>query len=150
MVKGRDKAGNEAISDVQRFTTATDTREPKITNLFVEGSTSRQQKDTVQIIVSWSTDEPATSQVEYAEGTGAAYSYSTQVDENLTFNHIVLISDLEPSKVYHLRAISKDDAGNKTTSSDTVTITPKGQESALNLVIFNLQEVFGFIENFRD
>jgi len=150
VVKGRDKAGNEAISDVQRFTTATDTREPKITNLFVEGSTSRQQKDTVQIIVSWSTDEPATSQVEYAEGTGAAYSYSTQVDENLTFNHIVLISDLEPSKVYHLRAISKDDAGNKTTSSDTVTITPKGQESALNLVIFNLQEVFGFIENFRD
>jgi len=63
----------------------------------------------------------------------------------LTFNHLVTISGLTPSKVYHLRAISKDKAGNIGNSIDTVTITPKATENALNLVITNLQEAFGFI-----
>ena len=39
----------------------------------------------------------------------------------------------------------KDKAGNVGNSIDTVTITPKATENALNLVITNLQEVFGFI-----
>jgi phosphodiesterase/alkaline phosphatase D-like protein len=38
-VKGRDSQGNEAISDLQRFTTATDTRPPAIINLKVIGGT---------------------------------------------------------------------------------------------------------------
>jgi len=61
----------------------------------------------------------------------------------------VIISGLTPSKVYHLRAISKDKAGNIGNSIDTVTITPKATENALNLVITNLQEAFGFIGNLK-
>jgi len=67
----------------------------------------------------------------------------------LTFNHLVIISGLTPSKVYHLRAIAKDKAGNIGRSIDTVTITPKATENALNLVITNLQEAFGFIGNLK-
>jgi len=154
VVKGRDKIGNEAVSDSQRFTTATDTRPPQISELHVEGAaipptTTTAQESTAQLIVSWNTDEPGTSQVEFGEGTGTTYSSKTQEDSNLTFNHLVIISGLTPSKVYHLRAISKDKAGNIGNSIDTVTITPKATENALNLVITNLQEAFGFIGNLK-
>jgi hypothetical protein len=99
--------------------------------------------------VSWNTDEPATSQVEFGEGTGSDYSSKTQEDSNLTNNHLVIISGLSPSKVYHLRSISKDKAGNVGNSIDTVTITPKATDNALNLVITNLQAAFGFIGGFK-
>jgi hypothetical protein len=149
IVKGRDKAGNEAASDSQRVTTATDTRPPQISSLHVEGSnpltSNSSQQSTAQLIVSWNTDEPGTSQVEFGEGTGTTYSQKTQEDSNLTSNHMVIISGLTPSKVYHLRAISKDKAGNIGNSIDNVTITLKATENALNLVIGNLQQAFGFL-----
>jgi len=150
VVKGRDKIGNEASSDTQRFTTATDTRPPQISELKVEGVpippvSGTAQESTAQLIISWNSDEPASSQVEFGEGTGNTYSSKSQEDSNLTFNHIVIISNLTPSKVYHLRAISKDKADNVGNSIDTVTITPKATENALNLVITNLQQAFGFL-----
>jgi hypothetical protein len=149
-VKGRDKVGNEAVSDIQTFTTATDTRPPQIENLRVEGSTSvvstgANQQAYAQLVISWDTDEPSTSQVEIGEGTGTTYAQRSQEDRNMTTNHIVILSNLTPSKVYHLRAISKDIGGNIGYSLDTVTITPKSTDSALDLVIGNLSEVFGFL-----
>jgi hypothetical protein len=142
--------GNEAVSDIQTFTTATDTRPPQIENLRVEGSTSvvstgANQQAYAQLVISWDTDEPSTSQVEIGEGTGTTYAQRSQEDRNMTTNHIVILSNLTPSKVYHLRAISKDIGGNIGYSLDTVTITPKSTDSALDLVIGNLSEVFGFL-----
>ncbi len=150
VVRGRDKAGNEAVSDAQRLTTATDTRPPQIAELSVKGSvvpqvSSTAQESVAQVIVSWNTDEPATSQVEFGEGTGTSYAQKTQQDDNLTTNHLVIVSGLSPSKVYHLRAISADAAGNIGRSIDTVTITPKTIDNALDLVISNLREAFGFL-----
>ena len=148
-IKGRDKAGNETQSDPQRVTTATDTRPPLISNLKVEGTAiqanSANGQASAQLVVSWDTDEPSTSQVEYGEGTGATYALKTQEDANLTTNHLVVISGLTPSKVYHVRAGSKDEQNNIGNSVDTVVITPKSTESALNLVIGSLQQVFGFL-----
>lgn len=147
IVKGVDKAGNQAESDPQRFTTATDTRPPLISNLKIEGSTTSgdAQQAMAQLIVTWNTDEVSTSQVEFGEGTGSTYSQKTQEDTNQTFNHLVVISGLTPSKVYHLRATSTDKAGNISQSIDSVTITPKATENALDLVVTNLQQVFGFL-----
>ncbi len=153
VVRGRDKAGNEAVSDAQRLTTATDTRPPQITTLSVEGTvvppiSSAAQESVAQLVVSWNTDEPATSQVEFGEGTGTAYAQKTQEDANLTTNHLVIVSGLSPSKVYHLRTISADAAGNIGHSIDTVTITPKTIDNALDLVISNLREAFRFLGAF--
>lgn len=153
-VKGRDKIGNEAISDTQTFTTATDTRPPLISDVSVEGSTippnqTAGQDSTAQLVVAWNTDEPATSQVEFGEGSGSNYSQTTQLDNNLTYNHLVVISNLTPSKVYHLRAVSRDEAGNETRSVDNVVITPKATDNALDLVITNLDQAFNFLEGRR-
>lgn len=108
---------------------------------------SNSQNISSQLIVTWTTDEPATSQVEYGEGSSDSYSQLTQEDKNLSYNHVVVISGLTPSKVYHLRAISRDSANNENSSIDTVTITPKSTNSAFNLVVSILQEAFTFLTN---
>lgn len=148
-VRGRDRLGNEAVSDVINFTTASDTRPPLISDLRVEGSILKNGADgsLAQLTVSWTTDEAAMSQVEFGEGTGSVYSQRTQQDANLKYNHLVVISGLTPSKVYHFRALAEDDAGNLAESIDTVTITPKATDNALDLVIGNLSEAFGFLKS---
>lgn len=149
VVKGRDKAGNEAESDSQRFTTATDTRPPQVIDVNVEGTVSTKASDDAeaqseaQLVVSWSTDEQSTSQVEYGEGTGTTYAQKTQEDGNLVTNHTVIISGLTPSKVYHLRVVSRDKASNVGNSVDTVAITPKATANALDLVITSLRSILG-------
>jgi len=143
-VKGSDKLGNQATSTAQRLTTATDTRPATISNLQTEtgkGSVT----DSAQLIVTWETDEPTTSQVEYGEGTGTSYGQKSQMDSNLTLNHTVVISGLTPGKVYHLRAIATDEARNTTESLDYVAITPKAVNSAIELVMSSLSAVFSFL-----
>ncbi len=149
-VRGRDIIGNEAVSSTIRVITSEDTRPPLIAGLNVEGSNvtlndGGGQSTTSQLIITWQTDEPATSQVEYGEGSGSSYAQLTQEDTNLSQNHVVIISGLTPSKVYHFRAISKDAAGNESRSVDTVTITPKATNNAFYLVVTTLREVFGFL-----
>lgn len=150
-VSGRDAIGNEAVSEPITVTTALDSRPPAISALSVEGAnidTVRDLANPSQLIVSWTTDEPSTSQIEFGEGTGTSYTQQTQEDMTLSFNHVVVIPNLSPSKVYHLRAISRDSAGNESRSVDTVTITPKATDQALDLVITNLRDAFGFLGDF--
>jgi phosphodiesterase/alkaline phosphatase D-like protein len=150
VARGRDRNGNEASSTPQLITTATDTRAPAVSNLQIEStdipsSAGGTEGSTSQLIITWDTDEASTSQVEYDAGTGPSYSQRIQEDKTMTFNHSVVISGLKPSSVYHLRVISSDKAGNKGVSADTVTITPKGSDNALDLVINNLSQIFSFI-----
>lgn len=146
-VKGRDTAGNEATSVTQSVKTSVDLRAPEILNMNVESTIVGIGSDAkAQIIVSWDTDEPATTQVEYAQGTGTSYGQSTQEDTNMTTNHTVTVTGLTPSKIYHLRALSKDKVSNVGQSFDTVVITPKSTKDALNLVVDNLSKTFGFLK----
>ncbi|EKE19946.1 MAG: cytochrome c family protein [uncultured bacterium] len=150
-VKGIDRVGNEATSDTYSFTTASDTRPPQISEIVVEGASTKNQADKLsQFAVAWNTDEASTSQVEFGEGVGTSYTQKTQEDSNLTNNHLVIISGLTPSKVYHLRIISKDQMGNLATSHDTVSITPKAVDSAFELVVGNLVETFGFLKGLQN
>jgi hypothetical protein len=155
VVRGRDKAGNEGVSDTFSFTTATDSRPPQIMNLKVIGGTIppvgfAAGEIKAQLVVTWDTDEPATSQLEYGEGAGTSYSQKSQEDGNLTTNHTTIISGLTPSKVYHLRAISKDSAGNEARSIDVTSIAPKATRSALDLVLESLTTAFGFLGLLRE
>ena len=64
--------------------------------------------------ISWTTDEPATSQVEY--GPTHAYGLTTLLDEELTTSHSVTLTGLAPDTTYHFRVKSKDASGNEATS----------------------------------
>lgn len=146
IIRGKDLAGNEAISEVQQVLTSADTRPPQVTDLKVESEIiGTGEEATAQMIVSYKTDEPASSQVEYGEGTGTVYSQKTQESSALTDNHLVIISGLAPGKVYHLRSLSKDGAGNLAESIDKVVVTPKATENALDLVVSNLTGAFSFL-----
>ena len=147
VVKARDKAGNQVQSDTMVFTTSTDTRPPVLSDITIESNIIESQDGnaTAQLNISWNSDEASTSQIEYGEGTGSNYPQKTQEDKSETLNHMVVINGLTPSKVYHLRVISKDKNGNESKSLDYITITPKASDNALDLVISNLQQIFGAI-----
>jgi hypothetical protein len=67
------------------------------------------------IRVSWKTDEPTTSSVEYGLTTGYG---SAVVDDTLRTTHAIQISGLSSSTIYHARIIATDDSANVTTTAD--------------------------------
>jgi hypothetical protein len=146
VIKGRDKAGNEASSPAQIFTTSADNRPPSIANLKVESVIQGVGEEaTSQLVVSWDTDELGSSQVAYGDGSSGPMASKTQLDSSHTYNHLVVIPNLSPAKVYHLKVLSSDDANNEAESIERVVITPKATKSALNLVVSNLSQAFGFL-----
>jgi hypothetical protein len=74
--------------------------------------------------ISWTTNEPADTKVEY--GTSTSYGSITPVNPAMTLSHNVALSSLLPATTYHYRVISVDRGGNVTQSADFtfVTATP--------------------------
>ncbi len=75
--------------------------------------------------ITWTTDKPSTSQVEYGEviyreagDPGYVSFYSTPLDENLVTSHSVTLSGLESNTTYRYRVKSKDSSGNEAVSVD--------------------------------
>ncbi len=148
VIKGRDVGGNEAKSTIQNFKTSNDLRSPLIDDLRVEAVVSGVgDQAKAQIVINWKTDEPASGQIEYGEGSGGDYPYKTQENTALLSDHVITIPDLKPGNVYHLRVITKDGVGNKTESFDSVVVTSKATKSALDLVINSLSKSFGFFNS---
>ncbi|MCK4330927.1 MAG: fibronectin type III domain-containing protein [Dehalococcoidia bacterium] len=83
---------------------------PVITNVSASSETE------MSAVVSWLTDEPASSQVEY--GRTVDYGSTTALDEQLVASHIVGLDSLEPRTFYHFRVKSTDQAGNEALSGD--------------------------------
>lgn len=66
--------------------------------------------------VTWLTDEPSTSLVEY--GTSSQdLALQTQLNNSLIINHQVNLSSLSPKTIYYFKAVSKDGSGNLAKSS---------------------------------
>ncbi len=144
---GVDQHGNTVASDKVSFATPNDTRPPKVSNLSIEvkaqGFSSAQK---AQVVASWTTDEPSTSWLEYGQGiTSNDYPSKTSEDQTLTNSHVIIVGELEPSKIYHLRVGSRDAAGNAGYSSDTTTITGKIQRSVIDIIITSLQKSLGWL-----
>ncbi|MHB8683321.1 MAG: kelch repeat-containing protein, partial [Dehalococcoidia bacterium] len=79
-------------------------------------------------VVTWTTDEPSTSEVDY--GLTAAYG-SKLLDAGLVTAHSELLTGLQPGTPYHFRVVSADAAGNASTSADFVfTTNPPGSNAA--------------------
>jgi peptidoglycan hydrolase-like protein with peptidoglycan-binding domain len=110
-VISKDAAGNTATSGDMTFTTGTsDNTAPTLSsvaagNLSMTGAT-----------ITWTTNENATSQVEY--GATTSYGNTTTLDTALVTGHSVNLSSLTQGTTYHFRVISKDSANNVATSGD--------------------------------
>ncbi len=67
-------------------------------------------------VITWDTDVPASSQVEY--GLTVGYGSSTPLDSNLVTSHSVSLSGLTQNTTYHFRVKSTDSAGHAGSSGD--------------------------------
>ena len=60
-------------------------------------------------IVTWTTDEAASSQVSY--GVTTTYTYSTTLDPTLVTSHSVMLTGLMPGTTYNFDVMSANSAG---------------------------------------
>jgi len=137
-IKGRDKYGNQVISEEQRWKSQIDTRAPKVTNLTVDTTTvGFGTGSRAQAIVSWNTDEPSASFVKYGLGIGANSKLDKETPKDTSFNtsHVVVMSNLDLSQLYRLQPISIDQSGNTAYGEETIAITPKKESSILDIII---------------
>ena len=116
-VLSMDAAGNLATSGDNTFTT---TAAPDTTPPVVSGITASNITGTGAVIT-WSTNEAATSQVEY--GTTTAYGSLSALDSTLVTSHSKSLTGLIAATTYHFRVISRDAAGNTSTSTDNTFVT---------------------------
>ncbi|MCL5093518.1 MAG: fibronectin type III domain-containing protein, partial [Patescibacteria group bacterium] len=144
----KDKLGNEAKSTDLTFHTPLDTTGPAIKEVKVDQLPMGTDEETASAIISWTTDKPATTQVEYDEGViGSTYSQKTVPDSSLGMTHTVIIKELTPGTTYRFRLISKDKRGNITNSQNYNFVTPNKEKSVLQLIIRSLEETFSWVKN---
>ncbi|MBI4327963.1 MAG: VCBS repeat-containing protein, partial [Chloroflexi bacterium] len=85
-------------------------------------------------VITWQTDEPASSQVEL--GLTAGYGTLTPLDSQLVTSHRVTVTGLNTETLYHFRVRSRDRAGNEQLSGDaTVTTVPAPDLQVTGLVV---------------
>jgi glucose/arabinose dehydrogenase len=95
-----------------------DTSPPVFTNVQATGVTSSGAT------ITWTTNEPSDSQVEY--GLTTAYGTTTSLQPAMVTSHSVALSGLQSSTLYHYRARSRDAAGNLGWSADATFTTTGG------------------------
>ena len=112
--------------------TPRDTTAPRIANV------AAIAKSDTSVLITWSTDEVSTSQVEY--GATSAYGDTTKTSRERVTRHALLLNGLQARAAYHYRVLSQDSAGNKATSRDFVfTLTPApASTSPLKVRVQNL------------
>jgi phosphodiesterase/alkaline phosphatase D-like protein len=116
LTPGRYEVTATSLDDTNASATASvevsnsDSSPPLIGGVVVNAITSNSA------LVTWGTDEPSDSQVDY--GLTEAYGMSTPLDSLMVTGHSVQLSGLSPSSVYHFRVRSSDAAGNLAASSD--------------------------------
>lgn len=144
-----DVLGRQTRSDNYSFTTGRDERPPVISQVKSENAISARG-DKIQTIISWKTDEPATSQIIYKEGAQTEGKYiESPLDKELTVNHYVVLTTFRPGQIYRFKIKSSDQAGNEALSSEFTLLTPRQKESIIDLIVKNFESTFGFFKKLR-
>ncbi|HOA73932.1 MAG TPA: family 10 glycosylhydrolase [Phycisphaerae bacterium] len=90
--------------------------------------------DTDSATITWTTDQAASSQVEYGPTTD--YGYLTPLDSTPVTSHAVTLSGLTANTVYNFRLISANENG--TTTSDNFTFTTSGPPTISNVQVTSI------------
>ncbi len=94
----------------------------------VGGSSSTRSS----IIISWTTNEGADSQIEY--GTTASYGLATRLDGSMAMSHSQEITGLSAGTLYHYRVRSRDAAGNLAISDHYTFATAGGDDNTSSTI----------------
>jgi hypothetical protein len=107
VVKGVEYARFDATAGSYEATYVADTDGPVITDVDADPNTDGTA------VVTWTTDEPSTSRVDY--GTSAGSLTFSATSPGMTTSHSVTLSGLAASTTYHYRVTSADASANSTT-----------------------------------
>jgi hypothetical protein len=147
-ILAKDETGNEVADEDKFIRTPLDTAGPKISGVKIDVLPMAENDSTSSVIISWLTDKPATTLVEYDEGViGGAYGKRSVEDTTLNNSHTVIIKGLTPASSYHYRLVSADKRANKTISQDYTFVTPSKEKSILQLILKSLEETFAWTRN---
>jgi hypothetical protein len=115
-VKSRDGSGNLSVSGGSTFNTEAeaDTTPPEISAI------SADDVSTSSATITWTTNEPADSEVEYGLNTSYGQSASSS---SLVTSHSIGLLGLSADTEHHFRVKSKDEAGNLSISGDNTFTT---------------------------
>jgi hypothetical protein len=145
LIGGRDQYGNQAASDRQKWRSGIDTKAPTISELSISATTVQGSGNAkAQLIISWRTDEPSTTQLQYGPGSSNKFTKKTPLDPQPTVDHVVVLSGLDLAQVYRIQPITRDISGNTTYGAKLATVTPDRQQSPLDVVLDTLQRIFRF------
>ena len=150
-IEGKDEAGNVATSPDYVFNTPTDSVGPKIKQVRTKVVRARGEGEKAMAIITWQTDEPANTQIEYQAGTpqGDKYQKETPKDDSYNVSHTEMISNLKPSTAYHFRIVTTDKRGNKSASTDQTVLTPAQSQSVMDMIMDSLEESFFWVGRVR-
>ena len=152
-ISGLNEKGNVFEGDAPiTVTTLVDVTPPAISNFKVESSLVTGRTDRAQSIISWKTDEPSTSIVYFEEGSGSPDKPLLNKQEDTTTlvtNHVVILSTLKPGTIYRIQIASVDDAGNRIKTPIRTMITPRLNESIVDVIFKNFDQTFNFLKNVK-
>jgi hypothetical protein len=126
-VKSKDADGNLATSGDYTVTTkSADTAPPVISSVLAGHLTS------TSVVISWTTDKPTDTKVEY--GKTVEYAKAASLG-GLTTDHSIRLRRLNPGTQYHFRALSTNEAGAQAISKDFAFTTLALSEIEKTLII---------------
>ena len=114
----RDGGGQTRASDPVEVTTNNDFTPPLLSAVTATTGTS-------SAAISWLTDKPSSTQVQY--GTTTAYGSQTTLSNSMVTSHAAIITGLRVGTLYHYNARSADALGNLGVSGDMTLLIPDTQ-----------------------
>ena len=147
IIFAKDEEGKEASSPTLTFSTGKDTTPPEISQVRTSLAIS-PRGDTVQAVITWLTNEPASSRVYFVSGVSWREELvkATPLDKTLVLRHIVLLPSLKPGQVYLFRVESIDSSGNVAISKDFTFLTPQVRKTIIQIMIEQFEQIFGWVK----
>lgn len=137
----RDDSGNETRADVAEFTLEKDDVAPEISQVKTDAALAQNGK--VQMIISWGTDEPSESWLQYREqSTGE--EKEVVVSSAHTESHVAVLTSFKSGSLYAFNVRARDVFGNETISKEYITLTPRVKENVIELITKNFKDIFSW------
>ena len=152
-VSGKNAKGNDILGkSVLKTQTSEDVTPPVITNLKIDNALVPGNTNLAQTVVSWTTDEPASSVVYYQEGSAQAsqgqhLANKVENTDGFTKDHKVILSSLKQGAIYGIQIESQDQSGNVNLFPVRTIVIPQQSESVTDIIFKNFADAFSFLQS---
>ncbi len=116
--------------------------ELKINEVYSELLTTKN-KEEIKLLISWKTNKPARSEVEYSKGGNEEGGQIIQEDK-FSYSHSAVLSSLDPASAYTYKIKAVDQWGNEIISDRFAFYTGAPNISLLDLLFGAFKDVFGW------